>query len=137
MPHFAGLKWYAGKSGRVFHETNQAGEERVYAVLPIVSGVVVMPWSVWPQEFPHAESWRNDRLSLCASDRDVAGQPYRRVLGAEPPAIKTYSQDLADKCPISRWNRTLPRTTLAVSFQPKIVKYGKCFRRHGGIYFTG
>jgi len=102
LPSICRVEWYAGKSGRVFQETNQAGEERVYAVLPIVSGVGYA-MSVWPKNSPMLKAGAMNPVKLCCSDRDVLGSPLSsRFWALNRLANQTYSQLWPTNAPFSR-----------------------------------
>jgi len=76
-------------------------------------------------------------VKLCASDRDVAGQPYRRVLALNRPAIQNIFAKLGDKATISRLNRNLCRRTTLRCRSNRNREYENAFRGMAGIYFYG
>jgi two-component sensor histidine kinase len=63
LPMLQELQWYAGQSGRVIRDTNKRGENRVYAILPIIPGVVYA-MSVWPEDSPLLRAGATTRLNL-------------------------------------------------------------------------
>ncbi len=125
LPSFAALKWYAGKSGRVFHETNQAGEERVYAVLPIVSGVGYA-MSVWPKNSPMLKAGAMTRLSFVLPIAMWLASLIVAFWALNRLAIK-HIRKLGRQMHHFALNRTLPRTTLGGVVPTEIVNMENAF----------
>ena len=125
LPSFAALKWYAGKSGRVFHETNQEGEERVYAVLPIVSGVGYA-MSVWPKNSPLLKAGAMTRLSFVLPIAMWLASLIVAFWALNRLAIK-HIRKLGRQMHHFALNRTLPRTTLGGVVPTEIVNMEHAF----------
>jgi len=125
LPSFAALKWYAGKSGRVFHETNQEGEERVYAVLPIVSGVGYA-MSVWPKNSPLLKAGAMTRLSFVLPIAMWLASLIVAFWALNRLAIK-HIRKLGRQMHHFALNRTLPRTTLGGVVPTEIVSMEHAF----------
>ena len=125
LPSFQELKWYTGQSGRVIRDTNGAGDDRVYAILPIVPGVVYA-MSVWPPDSLFLKAGAASRLNLLLpvvmwiASLVVAFWALNRL------AIK-HIRKLGRQMRHFALNRTLPRTALSGVVPTEIVDMEEAF----------
>ncbi|SFS83037.1 Two-component sensor histidine kinase, contains HisKA and HATPase domains [Sulfitobacter marinus] len=125
MPAVQELKWYAGQSGGVIRAKNLQGDDRLYAILPIVPGVVYA-MSVWPENSPLLTAGASTRLNLVLpvimwiASLIVAFWALNRL------AIK-HIRKLGRQMRHFALNRTLPRTTLSGVVPTEIVNMEEAF----------
>lgn len=125
LPSFQDLKWYTGQSGRVIHDTNAAGQARVYAILPIVPDVVYA-MSVWSHDSLYLKAGASTRLNLLLpvvmwiASLVVAFWALNRL------AIK-HIRKLGRQMRHFALNRTLPRTALTGVVPTEIVNMEEAF----------
>lgn len=125
LPRLKDLKWYAGQSGRVIRDTNQNGDNRVYAILPIVPGVVYA-MSVWPENSPLLQTGATTKLSfllpaiMWIASLIVAFWALNRL------AIR-HIRKLSRQMRHFALNRTLPRTPLGGVVPTEIVNMEEAF----------
>ncbi|NOR32454.1 MAG: sensor histidine kinase [Sulfitobacter sp.] len=125
MPSVQELKWYAGQSGRVIRATSLQGDDRVYAILPIVPGVIYA-MSVWPKDSPLLAAGASTRLNLVLpvvmwiASLIVAFWALNRL------AIK-HIRKLGRQMRHFALNRTLPRTALGGVVPTEIVNMEEAF----------
>ncbi|MGR3509081.1 MAG: sensor histidine kinase [Sulfitobacter sp.] len=125
LPSFAALKWYVGQSGRVFRDVNQSGKERVYAVLPIVPGVVYA-MSVWPTDSSLLKAGSTTALSLFLPVAMWIASLIVAFWALNRLAIKHIGK-LSRQMRHFALNRTLPRTPLGGVVPTEIVNMEQAF----------
>ncbi|HBM41899.1 MAG TPA: ATPase, partial [Sulfitobacter sp.] len=125
LPSFAALKWYVGQSGRVFHDTNQQGQDRVYAVLPIVPGVAYA-MSVWPEDSPLLKAGAMTTLSFVLPVAMWLASLVVAFWALNRLAIK-HIRKLGRQMRHFALNRTLPRTPLGGVVPTEIVNMEHAF----------
>jgi two-component sensor histidine kinase len=125
LPSFAALKWYVGQSGRVFHDTNQQGQDRVYAVLPIVPGVAYA-MSVWPEDSPLLQAGAMTTLSFVLPVAMWLASLVVAFWALNRLAIK-HIRKLGRQMRHFALNRTLPRTPLGGVVPTEIVNMEHAF----------
>jgi len=125
LPSFAELQWYIGQSGRVFRDTNQNGEERVYAVLPIVPDAVYA-MSAWPENTPLLQAGTTSALSLLLPVAMWIASLVVAFWALNRLAIK-HIRKLGRQMRHFALNRTLPRTALGGVVPTEIVNMEHAF----------
>ena len=125
LPSFAALKWYVGQSGRVFRDVNKSGKERVYAVLPIVPGVVYA-MSVWPTDSSLLKAGSTTALSLFLPVAMWIASLIVAFWALNRLAIKHIGK-LSRQMRHFALNRTLPRTALGGVVPTEIVNMEQAF----------
>lgn len=125
LPSFAELKWYIGQSERVFRDTNQNGEERVYAVLPIVPDAV-FAMSAWPVNTPLLQAGTTTALSLLLPVAMWLASLIVAFWALNRLAIK-HIRKLGRQMRHFALNRTLPRTPLGGVVPTEIVNMEQAF----------
>ena len=125
LPSSAELKWYIGQSGRVFRDVNAAGEKRVYAVLPIVPGVVYA-MSAWPENSPLLQAGATATLSLLLPVAMWIASLVVAFWALNRLAIK-HIRKLGRQMRHFALNRTLPRNPLGGVVPTEIVNMEQAF----------
>lgn len=125
LPASAELKWYIGQSGRVFRDVNTAEEERVYAVLPIVPGVVYA-MSAWQVNSPLLQAGTTATLSLLLPVAMWIASLVVAFWALNRLAIK-HIRKLGRQMRHFALNRTLPRTPLGGVVPTEIVNMEQAF----------
>ena len=125
LPSFKELKWYTGQSGRVIRDTNTEGKERVYAILPIVPGVVYA-MSVWPADSPLLKAGATTRLNLLLPVAMWIASLIVAFWALNRLAIK-HIRKLGRQMRHFALNRTLPRTALGGVVPTEIVNMEEAF----------
>jgi len=124
-PKDVSLAAFSGKDPQVFRAVNDTGEERAYAVLPLVPDAVYA-MSVWPADTPILKSALTARLSsllpvvMWISSLIVAFWALNRL------AI-THIRKLGRQMRRFALNRMLPRDTLSPSVPSELVNMERAF----------
>lgn len=125
LPSASELKWYISQSGRVFRATNNRGQNRVYAVLPIVPGAVYA-MSVWSEDSPVLQAGTTTTLTLFLptimwiSSLIVAFWALNRL-------VIRHIRKLGRQMRHFALNRTLPRAPLGGFVPTEIVAMEEAF----------
>lgn len=125
VPVDIALSLFTGKQNTVFRANNKRGQERAYAVLPIVPDAAYA-MSVWPSNTPVLQTDLPTRLSaplpilMWAAGLIVAFWALNRL------AI-THIRKLGRQMRRFALNRTLPRNTLSPSVPTELVEIEAAF----------
>jgi len=125
MPQTPLTDWLHGKERRVFYETSIAGEDRVYAVLPIVTDTIYAV-SVWPEDTPVLDTAITARATallpilMWICSLIVAFWAVNRL-------AVTHIQKLGRQMRQFALNRNLPRQTLGAGVPTEFMEMESAF----------
>ncbi|EEB84774.1 sensor histidine kinase [Roseobacter sp. GAI101] len=125
LPSASELKWYISQSGRVFRATNNKGQPRVYAVMPIVSDAVYA-MSVWSEDSPVLQTGRTTTLALFLPAVMWLASLIVAFWALNRLAIR-HIRKLGRQMRHFALNRTLPRAPLGGVVPTEIVAMEQAF----------
>jgi two-component sensor histidine kinase len=125
VPADIGLSVFTGKKTHVFWANNQLGQERAYAILPIVPDAVYA-LSAWHSDTPFLQSGISTRLSAMLPILMWVASLIVAFLALNRLAL-THIRKLGRQMRRFAINRTLPRDTMSPSVPTELMNMESAF----------